>query len=543
MVHTSEEAGQMAAWGVSAGRLATVRICPLCGNGPGTARHVIMVCSAMRPLVLNFLDAVELELTRARAVDDLLAAARCWQAAEAENGKAEFFGDVPPATAGRWPILTAWRWLVPMPTREQLYGAEPRGRSEEGVRMEYAMDMGYRALMPRQLGKALCCPTEADVEGVGVEATEDYATARQLGQAMEEQHGRSKAAREIWPTVRLTTLLVIGLRKIRAEYAQRTQAWIRLARLHSQAQPAPAPNDEQPAQRPSGRESLQQWCLTDGGRQTVRQLRWLAPTEQQALARIRVEVPTGRLVNGTILGVLQNAGVPVKQGGDLNWGTQHGQWSSAKQRLQQACDCADAHQAAAVSCCVQCGGARLPVDPWGPARPCRWCQGLVGDRCRGCGHTVHFKGACRRLGGGADRAYGAGALEAHWICPDCAWRWVRALAAMPRAGPAVPVEARLRNLMEAAATEVRTGAGSDYIPPRGLCPTRVVHKKLLRWARGLNEEFSSEQAIQWGLTEFQHDDADRAGQTTRLLEVLGILVHEACLIDVTLQGTKRYRVS
>ena len=42
--------------------LPSVRTCPLCREGPGTPRHVVMSCPAMRPLVDQWRDDLEAEL-------------------------------------------------------------------------------------------------------------------------------------------------------------------------------------------------------------------------------------------------------------------------------------------------------------------------------------------------------------------------------------------------------------------------------------------------------------------------------------------------
>ena len=42
--------------------LHSPRLCPLCGTGPGTPRHVVMSCPAMSPLVDQLRDAIEAEL-------------------------------------------------------------------------------------------------------------------------------------------------------------------------------------------------------------------------------------------------------------------------------------------------------------------------------------------------------------------------------------------------------------------------------------------------------------------------------------------------
>ena len=96
--------------------LDNVRTCPLCGRGPCTPRHVIMSCDHMSPLVDALRDAVEAALTDLKPSDFLIAAASEWRSQNANL----LPGAPSPRHSSRWPVLSAWRWLVAFPLSGRL---------------------------------------------------------------------------------------------------------------------------------------------------------------------------------------------------------------------------------------------------------------------------------------------------------------------------------------------------------------------------------------------------------------------------------------
>ena len=85
-----------------------------------------------------------------------------------ETGDAEHLGTVPALTASRWPILTAWRWLVVMPSREADLSVDTGGHSAAGVALERECDLGHRGVMPKALGRAIVKLAEGRRGSVGV---------------------------------------------------------------------------------------------------------------------------------------------------------------------------------------------------------------------------------------------------------------------------------------------------------------------------------------------------------------------------------------
>ena len=103
------------------------------------------------------------------------------------------------------------------------------------------MDMGYRGLMPLRLGSFLCRAASTDIAPTGTADldSEHFATARQVQLAEDEERGLSQKALHIRPAISVTTLLALGLRKLRAEYAERLDAFSQLLRAQDAASPAP----------------------------------------------------------------------------------------------------------------------------------------------------------------------------------------------------------------------------------------------------------------------------------------------------------------
>ena len=125
-----------------------------------------MQCPVMAPLANHVRDLVESALA---ATADPIALRRA-----APQSAAMEWGD--PEARTRWPILTAWRWLMPLAPRELVLNADGGGRSAEGVRQEEPSDLGYRGLMPTSLGVCL-----QQASPLSRDAPEEYALLRERG--------------------------------------------------------------------------------------------------------------------------------------------------------------------------------------------------------------------------------------------------------------------------------------------------------------------------------------------------------------------------
>ena len=64
-----------------------------------------------------------------------------------------FFFDLPASSIMRWPIPSAWKWIVRNPSREDVLRTAPDGQSDPI--QEGAFDLAYRAVLPAALGYAI----------------------------------------------------------------------------------------------------------------------------------------------------------------------------------------------------------------------------------------------------------------------------------------------------------------------------------------------------------------------------------------------------
>ena len=159
----------------------SVRTCPLCCCGPCTPRHVFMSCAHMRPLVDAIRDSIEAALTATVPLDSLIAAAAAWRSSNANL----LPGVLSPGDAARWPVLSAWRWMVAFPEREAFLTEEPRGSSRDCSRRAGGHDLAYRGVLPLALGKTLCSLHSSAVVD-HLLPPDTFATLRQPGLAAAE---------------------------------------------------------------------------------------------------------------------------------------------------------------------------------------------------------------------------------------------------------------------------------------------------------------------------------------------------------------------
>ena len=203
------------------------RKCPLCSGGPGTPRRVLMSCAAVAPLVDLLRDALECELTRRESGPILAAAAETWRRslplARAPNTPSL-------RQQTRWPLLSAWRWLIPLPVREELLSADVDGSSAASTRRERGSDLAYRGVLPRAPGAALCKLASSPL----LEEPEDDLSEATLARPSLLEACLARSSRgpsRFMGAIRFNQALLLGVRFIRSAYQRRIDAWLRLARL------------------------------------------------------------------------------------------------------------------------------------------------------------------------------------------------------------------------------------------------------------------------------------------------------------------------
>lgn len=148
-------------WSSSLG-LPSARTCPLCSGGPGTPRHVVMSCPAMRHLVDMLRDCLECELASLVQPSAFTEKASAWRHRLDQQGQAHVLGVLGRAEARRWPLLAMWRFLIPIPQRELTLSSDVGGSSAAAVASEAASDLGYRAVLCAEFGRALCSSVVPD---------------------------------------------------------------------------------------------------------------------------------------------------------------------------------------------------------------------------------------------------------------------------------------------------------------------------------------------------------------------------------------------
>ena len=199
--------------------LASPRTCPLCRALAGTPWHVIMSCSVMKPLVDLLRDVLE----QLNAHGLMLRLAHVWHSDVQARGLGTIIGSVAPEVQARWPLLSAWRWLVPTLDREVILSADTGGHSAAAVCAEGECDLAHRVL-PAALGRAILqaargTPVPHDALPDAAEGFVHLPSSAQL--AAEQARHRSLVDR-LRPAIDFTAVLLCGLRAARWQYSART---------------------------------------------------------------------------------------------------------------------------------------------------------------------------------------------------------------------------------------------------------------------------------------------------------------------------------
>ena len=364
-----------------------------------------------------------------------------------------------------WPILAAWRWLVTLPSREPLLSRDVDGHSAAAVSQECAWDLGHRAILPSVLGRALC-QREPPPD------LEEYSVWRHTEQTTREAEQLQHRHDHIRPAVKCVTLLLLGLRRIRVEYARRIEAWKQTQLIMEQLRvpeavpfQAPLADDER---MPS---ILDAWFGTPRGLATARELRWLAPALSVLAARIKAEVPACRLSPHSIRVCAATHRVPITLNGQPNWADVRPS-EEMQMALRTPCICRPARQED-ISCCWTCGGAQLPpeVQP----RPCPYtATAAMGDPDAATVAALFISWG-NVLGTAEPTAATKRALWMRFACAlDCWGIWRSALLAAPRrpARTPLPPGNLLTHLIQVS-QQCQAGAGANTFHARSSDRQRV----------------------------------------------------------------------
>ena len=243
--------------------------------------------------------------------------------------------------AARWPILAAWKWLVPIRTEVVDFAADAAGCSAAPTRMESCNDLACRGVLPSALGHFIKRTADAASNEAPVDPdSEFFRSSQDLNAASEDvAHSLRNLTSAAGAGVNVLRLLFLGLRSIRAE---------------------------------------------NQGLEVLRELRWLAPALEVAVARLRgaCRIPGYRPSDARLRSMLLAAGVPSSQRGKLSWVVDGLPWELARIQLSHFCHCPRIQPEPRISCCSTCRGAQLQTAV--AHQMCPWCHQDSAGEPTGC---------------------------------------------------------------------------------------------------------------------------------------------------------------
>ena len=460
--------------------LPSVRTCPFCRLHHGTPRHYVMECPETALHSNEICDAVEFTLAGLGFPTELRDAGVEHYA----KFPSPFLFDLPPSSSRRWPILSAWKWIVRNPLRENAFRSPLDGHSASI--QEGAFDLAYRAVLPAALGYAI---HRMDQPRIGVDPTEEEATICDSSLITMESERRSKLWKAQRPTTMVVTILALGLRKLRADLRQRVDAWKNIAVLEypsvitilpTTVDDPLSPQEGSTHPRVVFQSSLSAWC-NGSGSQFIRNLRWAMPSRDIAVLRFKAAAQFAFRVSDTkIISSLSDMGVPYVTDEGITWGQGRATWSDALQTMVTPCECSVPtliESLGSLKRCVRCYGHIMVGSPDNPAM-CGLCGFEANMVCVACSRGMHLEKTlmCQ----GANRAYLSVELDGHVVCPDCIWEWTKSLAVRDDA-PTNSQQAVSRSIMNTAARlfDVRQPSLGryieDYVSHHSVTEEALVH--------------------------------------------------------------------
>ena len=147
--------------------LHSIRTCPFCRVNHGTPRRYVMECPEPKDYAEELCDAAERALFSFQCPQTLIDAANAHVAGLSTLSS----HPAPELCVSKWPILSAWRWLVRIPAREVALRSPPPGSIVPEP--ESAMNLAYRCVLPSSIGYAI---HKMEVPHVSEPTVEEVAT-------------------------------------------------------------------------------------------------------------------------------------------------------------------------------------------------------------------------------------------------------------------------------------------------------------------------------------------------------------------------------
>ena len=179
-----------------------------------------MECPETKIYAEEICDAVERELSSIQCTQTLIDAANTYVTSISSP-----LSHLPSELCvSKWPILSAWWWLVRIPAKEAALSSPLPG--SDAPEPETAMDLAYRCVLPSSIGYAI---HKMEVPLVSEPTVEDVATLLDMRRLCKEDEDRIAIWQKQRPVIMVVTALALGLRRLRAEVRRRVDAWKILA--------------------------------------------------------------------------------------------------------------------------------------------------------------------------------------------------------------------------------------------------------------------------------------------------------------------------
>ena len=193
---------------------------------------------------------------------------------------------------------------------------------------------------------ALCRSGSSDSSSADCADMESFATLAQPAALASELDRLAQSQHRFLPAIRTVQALLLGLRRIRAEYQRRIEAWLRLARAST---PVPAPLLD--AAAPRQVDPLLVWLYSPPGSAVLRELRWSLLSLPSAASRVRLASGFRSRTESAIKSLLFEAGVALLVDGIPSWGPDWPSWDEALSGLSRPCLCPASGQSRLIVSC------------------------------------------------------------------------------------------------------------------------------------------------------------------------------------------------